>query len=106
MLQLLDSFFEAAVVSFLFSLSLVLESWSVGNARSAIAKLMDLTPDTALVYCCHDKEFEEKSLTEINVGKRLLVKPGQKIALDGVIIKGDSFVNQAPITGESIPVEK
>lgn len=98
--------FEAAVVSFLFSLSLVLESWSVSNARSAIAKLMDLTPDTALVYCCHDKEFEEKPLAEINVGKRLLIKPGQKIALDGVIIKGDSFINQAPITGESIPVEK
>ena len=98
--------FEAAVVSFLFSLSLVLESWSVGNARSAIAKLIDLTPDTALVYCCHDKGFEEKPLAEINVGKRLLIKPGQKIALDGVIIKGDSFINQAPITGESIPVEK
>ncbi|WP_150466715.1 heavy metal translocating P-type ATPase [Francisella sp. SYW-9] len=98
--------FEAAVVSFLFSLSLVLEAWSVGNARSAITKLMDLTPDTALVYCCHDKEFEEKPLAEINVGKRLLIKPGQKIALDGIIIKGDSFINQAPITGESIPVEK
>lgn len=98
--------FEAAVVSFLFSLSLVLEAWSVGNARSAITKLMDLTPDTALVYCCHDKEFEEKPLAEINVGKRLLIKPGQKIALDGIIIKGDSYINQAPITGESIPVEK
>ncbi|AIT09318.1 metal ABC transporter ATPase [Candidatus Francisella endociliophora] len=103
---IIGQFFEAAVVSFLFAFSLLLESWSVGNARSAITKLMNLTPDTALVYCCHDKQFEEKPIAEINVGKRVLIKPGQKIALDGVIIKGNSFINQAPITGESIPVEK
>lgn len=103
---IIGQFFEAAVVSFLFAFSLLLESWSVGNARSAITKLMNLTPDTALVYCCHDKQFEEKPIAEINVGKRVLIKPGQKIALDGIVIKGNSFINQAPITGESIPVEK
>lgn len=98
--------FEAAVVSFLFTFSLLLESWSVGNARSAITKLMNLTPDTALVYCCHDKQFEEKPIAEITIGKRVLIKPGQKIGLDGIITKGGGFINQAPITGESIPVEK
>jgi len=67
---------------------------------------MKLTPDTALVYCCHDKQFEEKPLAEINTGKTLLIKPGQRIALDGIILKGNSCINQAPITGESIPVEK
>ncbi|AJC48176.1 heavy metal translocating P-type ATPase [Allofrancisella guangzhouensis] len=103
---IIGQLFEAAVVSFLFALSLLLESWSVGNARSAITKLMNLTPDTALVYCCSDKQFEEKPIAEINIGKRVLIKPGQKVALDGVIIKGSSFINQAPITGESIPVEK
>ncbi|KEI35390.1 lead, cadmium, zinc and mercury transporting ATPase [Francisella sp. W12-1067] len=103
---IIGQLFEAAVVSFLFALSLLLESWSVGNARSAITKLMNLTPDTALVYCCNDKQFEEKPIAEINVGKRILIKPGQKVALDGIIIKGSSFINQAPITGESIPVEK
>ncbi|QIV95731.1 Cd2+/Zn2+-exporting ATPase [Allofrancisella inopinata] len=103
---IIGQLFEAAVVSFLFALSLLLESWSVGNARSAITKLMNLTPDTALVYCCNDKQFEEKPIAEINIGKRILIKPGQKVALDGIIIKGSSFINQAPITGESIPVEK
>ncbi|MBK2356084.1 heavy metal translocating P-type ATPase [Francisella hispaniensis] len=97
---------EAAVVSFLFAFSLLLESWSVNNARSAITKLMQLTPDKALVYCCHDKQFEEKPIAEINIGRRVLIKPGQRIALDGVIIKGSGYINQAPITGESIPVEK
>ncbi|MEY8674150.1 heavy metal translocating P-type ATPase [Francisella philomiragia] len=103
---IIGQLFEAAVVSFLFAFSLLLESWSVANARSAITKLMKLTPDTALVYCCHDKQFEEKPLAEINIGKTLLIKPGQRIALDGIILKGDSYINQAPITGESIPVEK
>ncbi|APC94813.1 heavy metal translocating P-type ATPase [Francisella tularensis] len=98
--------FEAAIVSFLFAFSLLLESWSVNNARKAITKLMQLTPDKALVYCCHDKQFEEKPIAEINIGKRVLIKPGQRIPLDGIIIKGSGYINQAPITGESIPVEK
>lgn len=67
---------------------------------------MQLTPDKALVYCCHDKQFEEKPIAEINIGKRVLIKPGQRIPLDGIIIKGSGYINQAPITGESIPVEK
>ncbi|APC92133.1 MULTISPECIES: heavy metal translocating P-type ATPase [Francisella] len=103
---IIGQLFEAAVVSFLFAFSLLLESWSINNARSAITKLMQLTPDKALVYCCHDKQFEEKPIAEINIGKRVLIKPGQRIALDGVIIKGSGYINQAPITGESIPVEK
>lgn len=98
--------FEAAIVSFLFALSLLLEAWSVGNARSAITKLMCLTPDTALVYCNHDKKFEEKPIDEINIGRTVLVKPGEKVALDGEIVKGNSFLNQAPITGESMPIAK
>lgn len=98
--------FEASIVSFLFSLSLLLEAWSVGNARSAITKLLSLTPETALVYCNHDKKFEEKLIAEVNISKTLLVKPGERVALDGEIIKGNSFLNQAPITGESIPVAK
>ncbi|MDE4971918.1 cadmium transporter, partial [Francisella tularensis subsp. holarctica] len=91
-------------VSFLFAFSLLLESWSVSNARKAINKLMQLTPDKALVYYCNDKQFEEKPIAEINIGKRVLIKPGQIIPLDGIIIKGSGYINQAPITGESIPV--
>lgn len=103
---IIGQFFEAAVVSFLFAFSLLLESWSVGNARSAITKLMTLTPDTALVYCCHDKDFEEKPINEVNIGNHILIKPGERVPLDGEIIKGQGFFNQAPITGESMPVEK
>ncbi|MCF6775764.1 heavy metal translocating P-type ATPase [Thiotrichales bacterium 19X7-9] len=103
---LIGQWFEAAVVSFLFAFSLLLESWSVGNARNAITKLMSLTPDTAEVYCCHDKQFETKPLNEINTGSRILIKPGERIPLDGIILKGEGFVNQAPITGESMPIEK
>ena len=103
---LIGQWFEAAVVSFLFALSLLFESWSVGNARNAITKLMSLTPDTAEVYCCHDKQFETKTLSEVNIGGRILIKPGERIPLDGTILKGEGFVNQAPITGESMPIEK
>ncbi|MCF6766270.1 heavy metal translocating P-type ATPase [Thiotrichales bacterium 19S3-7] len=102
----IGQWFEAAVVSFLFAFSLLLESWSVGNARNAITKLMSLTADTAEVYCCHDKRFETKTLSEINTGSRVLIKPGERIPLDGAVSKGEGFVNQAPITGESMPVEK
>ncbi len=102
----IGQYFEASIVSFLFSLSLLLESWSVGNARTAITKLMDLTPDTALVYYNHDKEFEAKPITEINVGRTVLIKPGEKVAIDGNVSKGTGFLNQAPITGESMPIEK
>ncbi|APC97996.1 heavy metal translocating P-type ATPase [Francisella frigiditurris] len=102
----IGQWFEASIVSFLFAFSLSLESWSVGNARSAITKLITLTPDKALVYCCHDKEFEEKPISEINIGRRVLIKPGERVALDGEVIKGSSFLNQAPITGESMPIQK
>ncbi|MDE5022994.1 hypothetical protein NAI81_12025, partial [Francisella tularensis subsp. holarctica] len=57
-------------------------------------------------YYCHDKQFEEKPIAEIYLGKRLLINPGQRIPVDGIIIKGSGYINQAPITGESIPVEK
>ncbi|RUS68517.1 hypothetical protein EGW08_023721 [Elysia chlorotica] len=67
---------------------------------------MSLTPDTVLAYCNHDKVFEEKPVEEINIGRRLLIKPGEKVALDGEVVKGVGFMNQAPITGESMPVEK
>ncbi|MDE4996634.1 hypothetical protein NAH08_10490, partial [Francisella tularensis subsp. holarctica] len=55
---------------------------------------------------CHDKQFVEKPIAEINIGKRVSIKPGQRIPLDGIIINGSGYINQAPITGESIPVEK
>lgn len=96
---------EGATVAFLFSVSLLLESWSVRRARRAIASLMGLAPPTARV---RDEagELVEVDAGEVVVGTRFVVRPGEKIPLDGVVREGLSGVNQAPITGESLPVEK
>jgi Cd2+/Zn2+-exporting ATPase len=95
---------EGAAVAFLFSLSELLESWSVGRARRAIEALMELTPDTALVR--RDEEWREVAALEVQPGEMFLVKPGQKAPLDGEVVHGNSSMDQSPITGESIPVEK
>ena len=96
---------EAAVVSFLFAVSLALESWSVGRARRAIEALLALTPSSVTVL--REDGGEETVPPEgVAVGSRFLVKPGEKIALDGTVLRGAGEVNQAPITGESTPVLK
>jgi Zn2+/Cd2+-exporting ATPase len=95
---------EGAAVVFLFSLSELLESWSVGRARRAIQALMRLAPDTALVK--KDGNFLEVPAKEVAVGETILVKSGQKVPLDGTVLAGSSALDQAPITGESMPVEK
>jgi len=102
---LIREYFEAAAVAFLFSLSLLLESWSVGRARRAIAALMDLAPPTAWLLR-PDGSGTQVSPQEVPIGAAILVKPGEKIALDGRVLDGMSDVNQAPITGESQPVPK
>jgi Cd2+/Zn2+-exporting ATPase len=98
-------FLEAATVSFLFALSLALESWSVGRARHAIAALMSLSPTTARVIA-EDGREESIGASDVKVGSAVVVRPGEKFPLDGTIIKGSTSVNQAPITGESMPVAK
>jgi Cd2+/Zn2+-exporting ATPase len=95
---------EGAAVVFLFSLSELLESWSVGRARRAIEALMKLAPDTALVR--RDGDWKEFPASEVRVGETILIKPGQKSALDGEVVVGHSAMDQSPITGESLPVEK
>jgi Cd2+/Zn2+-exporting ATPase len=95
---------EGAAVAFLFSLSELLESWSIGRARRAIEALMELTPDTALVR--RDDEWREVAAAEVHPGEVVLIKPGQKAPLDGEVVNGNSSMDQSPITGESIPVEK
>jgi len=97
---------EAATVAFLFSLSLLLESWSVGRARRAIKSLLDVTPPTARYICPHDGDVMERPVGQIDVGVTVLVRPGERLPLDGVVTKGSTAVNQAPITGESVPVLK
>jgi len=101
----IGEWFEAAAVSFLFALSLELEAWSLGRARRAISALMELTPPSVLVLL-EDGSRAEVPPSEVAVGTRFLVRPGDRIALDGEIAEGESDVNQAPITGESAPVMK
>jgi Cd2+/Zn2+-exporting ATPase len=96
---------EGATVAFLFSLSLLLESWSVGRARNAISKLMDLSPPMANVKL-PDGRSKEVAPTEVEVGSIVVIRPGDKLPLDGKVVSGASSINQASITGESVPVEK
>jgi Zn2+/Cd2+-exporting ATPase len=102
----LGQWLEAASVTFLFALALLLESWSVGRARSAIKTLVDISPTTARFICPTDGELEEKPIAEVPIGVTVLVRPGEKVPLDGVVTKGATSVDQAPITGESMPVPK
>lgn len=102
---IIGEWFEAATVSFLFSVSLALESWSVSRARNAVASLMELSPQTARILKSHGSE-ETVNADKVEVGAHFLVKPGEKVPLDGKVLKGQSSINQAPITGESVPVQK
>ena len=97
---------EAAMVVFLFSLALVLEHWSVDRARRAISALLELSPPTALVVPDEGGPPQEKPVEAVRVGRQVVVRPGDRIPLDGQVMTGESTVNQAPITGESAPVPK
>ena len=103
---LIGEWFEATVVIFLFAIAGFLEAWSVARARKAIGSLVGLTPQKARYICPHHGDIEEKPIEDVPVGVTVLVKPGEKIPLDGIITKGSTFINQAPITGESAPVSK
>ncbi|MDR3563223.1 MAG: heavy metal translocating P-type ATPase [Negativicutes bacterium] len=95
---------EGAVVAFLFALGNTLQTYTMDKTRRALRTLMDLTPSTAWVRR-GDRE-ERLPVAEIVVGDTVFVKPGEQIAVDGVVLSGSSAVNQAAITGESLPVEK
>jgi Zn2+/Cd2+-exporting ATPase len=95
---------EAASVVFLFSLAELLESYSLTRARRAIETLMKVAPDTAFVK--HGEMLTELPVETVSVGSIIIIKPGGRIPLDGVVLTGESSVNQAPITGESMPVDK
>jgi Cd2+/Zn2+-exporting ATPase len=96
---------EAAMVTFLFGLAELIEAYSLDRARNAIAGLMSIAPDVAMVRAA-DGEWVEVEAAKVEVGQVVRVRPGERIPLDGEVISGRSSVNQAPITGESLPVEK
>ena len=117
----IGEFFEAATAMFLFAISLWLESLSMGRARRAVRSLVELepsvahrimadrrleTPPTSPLDVPTTGQVEDVDPAELVVGDRVLARPGERIAVDGVVTAGSSAVNEAPITGESIPVEK
>ena len=96
---------EAAMVMVLFNLAEAIEAKSLDRARNAIKALLNLTPEKATVLRA-DGSWSEVDIRQVSVGSRVRVKPGERVALDGVVTEGRSTINQAPITGESMPVEK
>ena len=95
---------EGALLLFLFSLGHALENYAMGKAKKSIAALTDLAPKTALLK--KDGDTVEVGIEELKVGDIIVVRPNSKISADGVIVKGNSSVDQSPITGESVPVDK
>jgi Cd2+/Zn2+-exporting ATPase len=96
--------FEAAVLMFLFSLSNTLEVYTMGRTRRALHALLKLRPAHALVV--RDGREIEVEAESVQVGERVIVKPGVAIPVDGVVLLGASLVDQSTLTGESVPVEK
>lgn len=96
---------EAAVVAFLFSTSEMLESWTMERARRSIGDLMGGVPKTARIQL-PDGEMAEMAVEDVSVGDLMMVRPGEKLALDGAIESGISNLDEATITGESVPAEK
>lgn len=95
---------EGSIVVILFAISEALERFSMDKARQSIRSLMDIAPKEALIR--RNNVDQMINVSKIEVGDIMIIKPGQKIAMDGQVIKGHSSVNQAAITGESVPIEK
>jgi Cd2+/Zn2+-exporting ATPase len=96
---------EAAMVMFLFTVAELIEAKSLDRARNAISGLMQMAPEQATVQLA-DGSWVEKEVKSIELGAIVRVKPGERIGLDGEVTAGQSTIDQAPITGESLPIEK
>ncbi len=100
----LGKWVEGALLLFLFSMGHALEHYAMNKARKSIAALAELAPKTALIK--KNGKTEEIGIEKLGIGDIIVVKPNSKISADGVVVSGESSVNQAPITGESVPVDK
>ena len=101
---ILTNYAEGGLLLFLFSLGHSLEHYAMEKATKSISSLSELTPDIA--YQKINGQIKEVAVNQLNIGDVLVIRPNSKIPADGVVIKGQSAVNQAPITGESVPVDK
>jgi Cd2+/Zn2+-exporting ATPase len=102
---IIKNYEESAIVTFLFLFGAYLELRTLNKTRSAIKELTQMAPESALKQM-EDGEFEEVEIDEVDVGDILLVKTGAKIPVDGVVLSGEGHINEASITGESLPVSK
>jgi len=100
----IGAYWEAAAVVFLFSLGSYLEGRTMRKTRSALEELLEMTPDVATVR--RDDTWVEVPARDVQVGEIVLVRPGEKLPVDGAVDDGESAVDQAPVTGESAPVHK
>lgn len=103
--MIIGSWPEAAMVTVLFAIAERIESYSLDRARNAVRALMELAPEKAWVQDATG-QWTEVQASSVAVGQRVRVKPGERIPFDGEVVLGQSAVNQAPITGESLPVDK
>ncbi|NLY62428.1 MAG: heavy metal translocating P-type ATPase [Erysipelothrix sp.] len=102
---IINNFEESAIVTFLFLFGAYLEQRTLNKTRKAIKELTEMAPDTALKLMA-DGEFVEIDIDDVEIGDTLLVKTGAKIPVDGKVILGEGSINEASITGESLPVSK
>lgn len=102
---LIQNYEESAIVTFLFLFGAYLEQRTLNQTRSAIKELIEMAPESALKLM-ENGEFEEVDIDEVDVGDILLVKTGAKVPVDGTVLSGEGYINEATITGESVPVEK
>ncbi|WP_224333583.1 heavy metal translocating P-type ATPase [Haloprofundus halobius] len=96
--------FEAATLAVLFSVAELLERYSMDRARNSLETLMELSPDTATVL--RDGAETTVPVEDVAVGETVVVRPGEKVPLDGTVTEGQSAIDESPITGESVPVDK
>ncbi|SEM82363.1 Cd2+/Zn2+-exporting ATPase [Pseudomonas sp. ok272] len=96
---------EAAMVMFLFTVAELIEAKSLDRARNAISGLMQMTPEQVTVQLA-DGSWVEREAKSVELGALVRVRPGERVGLDGEVVSGNSTIDQAPITGESLPVEK
>ena len=101
---IVDLPFEAATLAVLFSIAELLERYSMDRARNSMRELMELSPDTATVL--RDGQETTVAVEDVAVGETVVVRPGDKVPVDGVVREGSSPVDESPITGESVPADK